>query len=78
LISARPIFARFLIVLKYILNDCKLNGSAFSIFIYSKVGGKLVFLRNLAPKDARKLYIKDVFIQEVIELWKDIFKLFSV
>ena len=47
-----------------------LNGSVFS-FSSIKVGGKLVFLGNLAPKDARKLDIKDDFIQELIELWAD-------
>ena len=26
----------------------------------------------MAPKDARKLYIKDHFIQELIELWTDL------
>ena len=36
-----------------------LNGSASSIFIY--LFGKLVFLGNLAPKDARKLYVKLLF-----------------
>jgi len=36
-------------------------------FHLSKVGGKLVFLGNLAPKD-----VKDDFIQELIELWTDL------
>ena len=44
----------------------------FFHFYLSKVGGKLVFLCNLAPKDARKLDIKDDFIQELIELWADL------
>ena len=48
-----------------------LNGSVFYFYL-SKVGGKLVFLGNLAPKDARKLDIKDDFIQELIELWADL------
>lgn len=43
----------------------------FFYFHPSKVGGKLIFLCNLAPKDARKLDIKDNFIQELIELWAD-------
>ena len=43
----------------------------FFYFHLSKVGGKLIFLGNLAPKDARKLDIKDDFIQELIELWAD-------
>ena len=43
----------------------------FFYFHLSKVGGKLIFLCNLAPKDARKLDIKDAFIQELIELWAD-------
>ena len=38
----------------------------FFYFNLSKVGGKLVFLGNLAPKDARKLDIKDDFIQELM------------
>ena len=38
----------------------------------SKVGEKLIFLGNVAPKDTRKLYIKDDFIQELIELWTDL------
>jgi len=41
----------------------------FFDFHLSTVGGKLVFLGNLAPKDARKLSMKDDFIQELIELW---------
>ena len=43
----------------------------FFYFHLSKVGGKLIFLGNLAPKDARKVDIKDDFIQELIELWAD-------
>ena len=43
----------------------------FLDFNLSKIGGKLVFLGNLAPQDARKLDIKDNFIQELIELWAD-------
>ena len=42
----------------------------FFDFYLSKVGGKLV--GNLAPKDARKLDIKDDFIQELIEPWADL------
>ena len=59
-------------ILKYISNDCKSKWKCFFDFHLSKVGGKLVFLGNLAPKDARKLYIKDDFIQELIELWTDL------
>ena len=44
---------------------------SFCDFHLSKVFGKLVFLGNLAPKDARKRNIKDDFIQELIGLWKD-------
>ena len=58
-------------ILKYISNDCKSKWKCFFDFNLSKVGGKLVFLGNLAPKDARKLDIKDDFIQELIELWAD-------
>ena len=36
------------------------------------MGGKLVFLGNLGTKDARKLYIRHDFIQELIELWADL------
>ena len=49
----------------YISNDCRSKGKCFSDFKLSKVGGKLVFLGNLAPKDTRKLDIKDDFIQEL-------------
>ena len=42
-------------ILKYISNDCKSKWKCFFYFNLSKVGGKLVFLGNLAPKDARKL-----------------------
>ena len=49
-----------------------LNESCFFDFYLSKIGGKLVFLGNLAPKDARTLCIKDVFIQELIEPWTDL------
>jgi len=52
--------------------DCKSKWKCFFDFPLSKVGDKLVFLGNLAPKDARKLYIKDDFIQELIELWTDL------
>ena len=52
--------------------NANLNGSIFFDFHISKVGGKLVFLGNLAPKDARKLYIRDDFSQEDIELWADL------
>ena len=58
-------------ILKYISNDCKSKWKCFFDFNLSKVGGKLVFLGNLAPKDARKLDIKDDFIQELTELWAD-------
>ena len=44
----------------------------FFYFHLSKVGGKLIFLGNLAPRDARKLDIKDDFIQELVELWADL------
>ena len=59
-------------ILKYISNDCKSKWKCFFDFHLSKVGGKLVFLGNLAPKDARKLNIEDDFIQELIELWTDL------
>jgi len=59
-------------MLKYISNDCKSKWKCFFDFHLSKVGRKLVFLGNLAPKDARKLYIKDDFIQELIEVWMDL------
>jgi len=59
-------------ILKYISNDCKSKWKCFFDFHLFKVGAKLVFLGNLAPKDARKLYIKDDFIQELIELWTDL------
>ena len=49
-----------------------LNGSAFFDFHLSKVGGKLVFLGNLSPKDARNLNIKDASTKELIELWADL------
>ena len=58
-------------ILEYISDDCKSKWKCFFDFNLSKVGGKLVFLGNLAPKDARKLDIKDDFIQELIELWAD-------
>ena len=58
-------------ILKYISSDCKSKWKCFFDFHLSKVGGKLIFLGNLAPKDARKLNIKDDFIQELIELWAD-------
>jgi len=51
---------------------CKSKWKYFFDFHLSKVGGKLVFLGNLAPKDVRKLYIKDDFIQELIVLWTDV------
>ena len=59
-------------ILKYISNDCKSKWKCFFDFHLSKVGRKLVFLGYLVPKDARKLYIKDDFIQELIELWTDL------
>jgi len=59
-------------ILKYISNDCKSKWKCFFNFHLSKVGGKLVFLGNLAPKDAKKLHLKDDFIQELIELWTDL------
>jgi len=59
-------------MLKYISNDCKSKWKCFFDFHLSKVGRKLVFLGNLAPKDARKLYIKDDFIQELIEVRMDL------
>jgi len=59
-------------ILKYISNDCKSKWKCFIDFHLSKVGGKFVFLGNLAPKDARKLSSKDDFIQELIELWTDL------
>ena len=58
-------------ILKYISSDCKSKWKCFFYFHLSKVGGKLIFLGNLALKDARKLDIKDDFIQEVVELWAD-------
>ena len=48
------------------------NLKCFFYIYLSKIGGKLVFLGNLAPKDARKLDIKDDFIKELIELWADL------
>jgi len=59
-------------ILKYISNDCKSKWKCFLDFHLSKEGGKLVFLGNLAPEDARKLHLKDDFIQEPIELWTDL------
>lgn len=44
----------------------------FFDFHLSKVGGKLVFVGNLARKDAKKLHLKDDLIQELIELWMDL------
>ena len=40
-------------ILKYITNDCKSKWKWVFYFYLSKVGGKLVFLGNLAPKDAK-------------------------
>ena len=51
-----------------ISNDCESKWKCSFDFHLSKVGEKLVFLGNLAPKDVGKLYIKDDFIQELIEL----------
>ena len=59
-------------ILKYISNDCKSKRKCFFDFHLSKVGGKLVFLNNLSPKDVKKHSIKDDFIQELIELWTDL------
>ena len=59
-------------ILKYSSNDCKSKWKCFFDFHLSKVGGKLVFLGNLAPKEARKLHLKNDFIQELIELWTDL------
>ena len=59
-------------ILRYISNKCKSKWKCFFFFHLFKVGGKLVFLSNLAPKDTRKLDIKDDFIQELIELWADL------
>ena len=56
-------------ILKYLSNDCKSKWKCFFDFHLSKVGGKLVFLGNLSPKDARNLNIKDALTQELIELW---------
>ena len=58
-------------ILMYISSDCKSKWKCFFDFHLSKVGGKLIFLGNLALKDARKLDIKDDFIQELVELWAD-------
>ena len=44
-------------ILKYISNDLKSKWKRFFDFHLSKVGGKLVFLGNLAPKGARKLWV---------------------
>ena len=35
------------------------------------MGGKLVFLGNLSKKDATKLNVKDILLQELIEIWAD-------
>ena len=59
-------------ILKYISSDCKSKWKCFFDFHLSKVGGKLIFLGNLAPRDARKLDVKDDFIQELVELWVDL------
>ena len=59
-------------ILKYLSNDCKSKWNCFFDFHLSKVGRKLVFLGNLAPKDVRNLNIKDAFTQELIELWEDL------
>ena len=59
-------------ILKYISNDCKSKWKCFFDFHLSKVGGKLVVLGNLAPKDAIKIYVKGDFIQELIELWTNL------
>ena len=53
-------------ILKYISNDCKSKWKCSFDFHLSKVGGKLVFLGNLAPKDARKLYIKDILSKNLL------------
>ena len=55
-------------ILKYISNDYKSKWKYFFDFHLAKEGGKLFFLGNLAPNDAWKLYIKDDFIQDLIEL----------
>ena len=59
-------------ILKYLSNDSKSKWKRFFDFHLSKVGGKLVFLGNLSPKDVRNLNIKDAFTQELIELWADL------
>ena len=48
--------------------NANLNGSIFFDFHIFKVGEKLLFLGNLAPKDARKLYIRDDFSQEPLSV----------
>lgn len=63
---------KFSRILKYLSNDCKSKWKSFVDFHLSKVGGKLAFLGNLAPKDACNLNIKDAFIQELIGLWADL------
>ena len=50
------------------MEEQEINFNCFFDVNLSKVGGKLVFLGNLAPEDARKLDIKDDFILELIEL----------
>ena len=54
-------------VLKYI-SECI---EVFFDFHLSKLGGKLVFLGNLSKKDAKKLNVKDNFLQELIEILAD-------
>jgi len=51
-------------ILKYKIEDidCKSKWKRFFDFHLPKVGGKLVFLGNLAPKDPKKLNLKDDFI----------------
>jgi len=44
---------KFSWILEYISNDCKSKWKCFFDFHLSKVGGKLVFLGNLAPKDVK-------------------------
>ena len=60
-------------ILKYISSDCKSKWKCFFFYFHlSKVGGKLIFLGNLAPRDARKPDIEDDFIQELVEVWADL------
>ena len=53
-------------ILKYLSDDCKSKWEVFLFYFHlSKFGGKLVFCGNLGKKDAIKLRIEDVFLQEV-------------